>query len=89
MTYPHELGARAACHGSDPDAWFPEMQGGFRVENVQAMKICHTCEVRVECLEWALHHERFGIWGGTTSTQRNEIRAKRNILVEERWVNAS
>ena len=89
MTYPHELGARAACHGSDPDAWFPELQGGFRVENVQAMKICHTCPVIAECLEWALHHERWGIWGGTTSTERSRIRAKRNILVEERWVNAS
>jgi WhiB family redox-sensing transcriptional regulator len=88
MTYPHELGARAACHGSDVDAWFPEL-GGMSEQNNQAIKICRTCPVIDECLEWALHHERHGIWGGTTPTDRRRIRAKRNILVEERWVNAS
>ena len=89
MTYPHELGARAACYGSDVDAWFPDMVGGFRQENVQAMKICNTCPVMAECLEWALHHERYGIWGGTTPKDRREMRVKRNILINDEWLQAS
>ena len=89
MTYPHEFGARAACHGSDVDAWFPDMVGGFRPENWAAMRICKTCPVMDECLEWALHHERWGIWGGTSASERRDIRAKRNILVDDELLKAS
>lgn len=88
MSYPHELGARGACHGSDVEAYFPNW-GVFDTHNKMAIKICGTCEVQAECLEWALHHERHGIWGGTTPSQRADIRAKRNIIVDERWNRAS
>jgi WhiB family redox-sensing transcriptional regulator len=54
--------ADAACHGIDPDQFFPRR--GDNVGAVQA--VCRSCTVRVECLDYALaHSEVVGIWGGT------------------------
>ena len=66
---------RAVCAQTDPDAFFPEKGGSTR----EAKKICLGCEVRHECLEYALaHDERFGIWGGLSETER-ELLLKREI----------
>ncbi len=57
----------ALCAQTDPEAFFPEKGGSTR----EAKRVCATCEVREECLEYALaNDERFGIWGGLTPTQR-------------------
>ena len=51
---------RALCAQTDPEAFFPEKGGSTR----EAKKVCLSCDVRVECLEYALQSdERFGIWG--------------------------
>lgn len=47
----------------------------------EAIFICEPCPIRENCLEWALHHEQYGIWGGTTEHQRRVLRKKRNILL--------
>jgi hypothetical protein len=47
----------------------------------QAKKICSSCVHKEECLEWAIYNENYGIWGGTTPTERYEIRKKRKILL--------
>jgi len=53
---------RALCAQTDPEAFFPEKGGSTR----EAKRVCLSCEVRAECLEYALaHDERFGIWGGS------------------------
>ena len=64
---------RALCAQTDPEAFFPEKGGSTR----EAKKICLTCEVRVECLEYALEHdERFGIWGGLSERERRRLRRR-------------
>jgi len=66
---------RALCAETDPDAFFPEKGGSTR----EAKKICLGCEVRPECLEWALQNdERFGIWGGLSERERRRL--KRGII---------
>ena len=36
---------------------------------------CTGCEVRGECLEYALaHDERFGIWGGLSERERRRLK---------------
>jgi WhiB family transcriptional regulator, redox-sensing transcriptional regulator len=62
---------RALCAQTDPEAFFPEKGGSTR----EAKRICSTCEVRSECLEYALEHdERFGIWGGLSERERRRMR---------------
>ena len=66
---------RALCAQTDPEAFFPEKGGSTR----EAKRVCQACEVRLECLEYALaHDERFGIWGGMSERERRKLRrAKR------------
>jgi WhiB family redox-sensing transcriptional regulator len=45
-------------------------------------KICASCEIKQTCLDWAVHHEGFGLWGGTTPRERMVIRRKLNIQLE-------
>jgi WhiB family transcriptional regulator, redox-sensing transcriptional regulator len=62
---------RALCAQTDPEAFFPEKGGSTR----EAKKVCLTCEVRSECLEYALQHdERFGIWGGMSERERRRLK---------------
>ena len=62
---------RALCAQTDPEAFFPEKGGSTR----DAKKICLSCEVRAECLEYALaHDERFGIWGGLSERERRRLK---------------
>lgn len=66
---------RALCAQTDPEAFFPEKGGSTR----EAKRICLGCEVRDECLEYALaHDERFGIWGGLSERERRRL--KRGIV---------
>lgn len=63
--------ADALCAQVDPEAFFPEKGGSTR----DAKRICGSCDVRAECLEWALENdERFGIWGGMSERERRKLR---------------
>ena len=64
---------RALCAQTDPEAFFPEKGGSTR----EAKKVCVACEVRAECLEYALaHDERFGIWGGLSERERRKLKRR-------------
>ena len=64
---------RALCAQTDPEAFFPEKGGSTR----EAKRICSGCEVRAECLEYALAHgERFGIWGGLSERERRRLKRR-------------
>jgi WhiB family redox-sensing transcriptional regulator len=64
---------RALCAQTDPEAFFPEKGGSTR----EAKRICSGCEVRAECLEYALaHDERFGIWGGLSERERRRLKRR-------------
>ncbi|MFD5553004.1 MULTISPECIES: WhiB family transcriptional regulator [unclassified Streptomyces] len=68
-----ELGwqERALCAQTDPESFFPEKGGSTR----EAKKVCLACEVRSECLEYALaNDERFGIWGGLSERERRRLK---------------
>jgi WhiB family redox-sensing transcriptional regulator len=63
--------ADSLCAQTDPEAFFPEKGGSTR----EAKKICSSCEVRAQCLEYALQNdERFGIWGGLSERERRKLR---------------
>ncbi len=69
---------RALCAQSDPEAFFPEKGGSTR----EAKRVCASCEVRVECLEYALmHDERFGIWGGLSERERRRLKQLKHSAV--------
>lgn len=64
---------RALCAQTDPEAFFPEKGGSTR----EAKKVCTGCDVRAECLEYALaNDERFGIWGGLSERERRKLKRR-------------
>ena len=64
---------RALCAQTDPEAFFPEKGGSTR----EAKRVCASCEVREECLEYALaNDERFGIWGGLSERERRKLKRR-------------
>ncbi|MGA4669474.1 WhiB family transcriptional regulator [Propionibacteriaceae bacterium Y1923] len=64
---------QALCAQTDPEAFFPEKGGSTR----EAKKVCETCTVKRECLEYALaNDERFGIWGGLSERERRRLRKR-------------
>lgn len=63
----------ALCAQTDPEAFFPEKGGSAR----DAKRVCLSCPVRAQCLEYALRHdERFGIWGGLSERERRTLKRR-------------
>lgn len=70
---PQSWHERALCAQTDPEAFFPEKGGSTR----EAKRVCVGCEVRTECLEYALSNdERFGIWGGLSERERRKLKRR-------------
>lgn len=60
----------ASCKDKNPDLWFP----GIGESSTVAKGICAECEVRIECLQFALAvNERHGIWGGLNTNERDRV----------------
>ncbi|MFT8649590.1 MAG: WhiB family transcriptional regulator [Bifidobacterium psychraerophilum] len=71
LSWQHE----ALCAQTDPEAFFPDKGGSTR----EAKKVCARCEVREQCLQWAVDHdERFGIWGGMSERERRRYKKERS-----------
>jgi WhiB family redox-sensing transcriptional regulator len=66
----------ANCRGADADLFFPERGASTR----KAKAICNACEVKAECLEYAIvNGEKFGIWGGMSERERRRVRRARVV----------
>ncbi len=64
----------ALCAQTDPEAFFPEKGAS----SSDAKRVCAGCDVREQCLAFALRHdERFGIWGGLSTRERDRLKAAR------------
>src|SRR6478735_3198813 len=67
---------QANCLGVDPDLFFPERGASTK----EAKAVCRGCQVREDCLEYALANgEKFGIWGGLSERERRRIRRQRAL----------
>ena len=77
---PHAWRYRGACRGTDPELWFPIGTTGPALEQVaEAKAVCARCPVTQPCLEYALTIGAWGIWAGTTETEREaDARERRN-----------
>jgi WhiB family redox-sensing transcriptional regulator len=72
------------CREVGADFFFPEKEDGDSPTLTKyAKSICASCSHRIECAEWGINNERFGIWGGLTQTDMRIVRKKNRILIEE------
>ena len=71
----------ANCKGANADLFFPERGASTR----SAKAICRECEVRADCLEFAIvTGEKFGIWGGMSERERRRVRRARQVAAARR-----
>lgn len=69
---PEDWTVLALCAQVDGDLFFPEKGGSTR----EAKRICQGCEVREQCLAFAVEHQvRFGVWGGLSERERRPFLA--------------
>jgi WhiB family transcriptional regulator, redox-sensing transcriptional regulator len=75
---------RAACRGEDSTLFFApayferkhQKDGRERL----AKRLCASCEVRVDCLEFALRiREAHGVWGGLNEQERRALLRQREL----------
>lgn len=62
----------AACRSVDPELFFPVTEVGAATSQVALAKaVCACCQVRQQCLDYALTGRPVhGIWGGTSEAER-------------------
>ncbi len=70
--------ARAACHGDDPELFFPVGSTGPALAQIaEAKQACARCPVREACLTFAVSTSQdYGIWGGLTEDERRNLRRR-------------
>ena len=71
-----------ACSGTDTESWFTPDKSAMYKEIGLLRRICGGCEVRVQCLDYALKHDVHGYWGNTTPRERQRLRGKLGIKCE-------
>ncbi len=66
----------ARCKEMDPDLFFPVGTTGPALLQIEAAKsVCRQCDVRDECLQYAIDsNQEYGIWGGLTEEERRYMR---------------
>jgi WhiB family redox-sensing transcriptional regulator len=76
--------SQAICRGTDPNIFYPVSKGGRHVQSTDdleievAKRICSSCPIQVECLEYALANRMDdGVWGGKSEEQRKRILRQR------------
>ena len=69
---------KANCKGINTDLFFQEDELLRRkhIEIRYIRQICFTCPIRRECYQYGYTKERWGMFGGVTSWERNEIAKK-------------
>lgn len=68
----------AVCASVDPELFQQSRDTSPGVDHSRtAKKICQTCPVVGECLDHALTYWESGVWGGTTESERRELRRRR------------
>jgi WhiB family transcriptional regulator, redox-sensing transcriptional regulator len=74
--------ASGACTGEDLELFFGpdgEREGHRLIREALAKAVCAGCEVRAECLDYAVSRpEKYGTWGGLSEDERANERRRRS-----------
>jgi WhiB family redox-sensing transcriptional regulator len=71
--FPGAWSELASCAGEDPTLFFPV----YGDPGTRARQVCASCPVRIDCLEYAIDADEFGIWGGLDQEQRRSLLRRR------------
>lgn len=77
---------RAKCRGDlkGAERFFPNT----RAQSVESKKFCTGCQVIDQCRTYAVAHGSYGIWGGTSTADREKIPPEMVDLIRENYIKA-
>ena len=69
---------RSACLDEDPELFFPIGNTGPAILQIEeAKQVCRRCDVREQCLQWALEAgQDHGVWGGLSEDERRALKRR-------------
>lgn len=77
---------QASCKGEDITIFYPDYGSRYMFNRAShskqvltAKEICASCKVLKGCLEYSLHFEPLGVWGGKTEVEREVLRRQKGI----------
>jgi WhiB family redox-sensing transcriptional regulator len=68
-THQQDWVSDALCAALDTDLFYPDKAD----TEAEAKRVCGMCEVRPQCLQSALDNREWGIWGGTSASERQKM----------------
>jgi hypothetical protein len=75
--YPHFDGTQACRRPTPAEA--RAFAGAVGADPEPALALCGSCGFLQECRSYALGHDVYGVWGGTTDEDRAAIRDRENL----------
>jgi WhiB family transcriptional regulator, redox-sensing transcriptional regulator len=68
----------SACLDEDPELFFPIGNTGPAIRQIEEAKaVCRRCDVREQCLTWALESgQDHGVWGGLSEDERRALKRR-------------
>ena len=72
----------AVCEEIGDFLFFPEKDEDWTM-TIKAKNYCKTCPLMIKCRDYALQNSVQGIWGGTTSRERQSMRAQLGIYPKQ------
>jgi hypothetical protein len=78
-----------SCSDADTFLFFskdkddPDFKVGSEVYR-QAKKVCNSCKHKKDCAEYGINYEIYGMWGGLTPRERDDIRTVRRLPTPNR-----
>lgn len=82
----------ARCRDMDPAIFYPPITHKvYSAPKKEAARACAECSVRDACWDYAMRHEDYGYWAGTSDVERRQLRKVLGIALEPsdmkwRWI---
>ncbi|WP_435199525.1 WhiB family transcriptional regulator [Janibacter sp. GS2] len=74
-----DFGGQQPCLQVDPELFFPDSPGIEPQRAKELQPLCGSCPVASSCLEFALTNSVTGVWAGTSTSERRQMRRAANI----------
>lgn len=64
-----------SCTGHTDVDFFPSLYNDDAdvIVPSEIVQLCEMCSVKAKCLEWAMNHDAYGFWAGTSRYQRLQL----------------
>ena len=76
------------CMGMPTEVFYladDDINARYKEKDLNTLRsLCADCKFLEPCFVYALHHERYGFWAGTTQEERRRLRKQKGIRLVDR-----